>query len=150
MDDTNLIMKKISHRGNLNGRIPERENEPNYVVEALALGYNCEIDVWVINGDEYYLGHDEPTYQVEETFLESNLLWCHAKNIDALEKMLKNKKIHCFWHEEDSFTLTSKGYIWTYPNNHITKKSICVLPEIGDYTDLNCYGICSDYIQNYK
>lgn len=143
-------MKKISHRGNLNGRIPERENEPNYVVEALALGYNCEIDVWVINGDEYYLGHDEPTYQVEETFLESNLLWCHAKNIDALEKMLKNKKIHCFWHEEDSFTLTSKGYIWTYPNNHITKKSICVLPEIGDYTDLNCYGICSDYIQNYK
>ena len=142
-------MKKISHRGNLNGRISERENSPDYIVESLALGYNCEIDVWVIN-DEYFLGHDKAQYKIEETFLESNLLWCHAKNIQALEKMLKNKKIHCFWHQNDDVTLTSKGFIWTYPNRELTKKSICVLPELNSFDMTDCYGVCSDYIQQYK
>jgi hypothetical protein len=142
-------MKKISHRGNLNGRIPERENSPDYIVESLSLGYNCEIDVWVVN-DEYFLGHDKAQYKIEETFLESNLLWCHAKNIQALEKMLKNKKIHCFWHQNDDVTLTSKGFIWTYPNKELTKKSICVLPELNSFDMGDCYGVCSDYIQQYK
>ena len=142
-------MKKISHRGNLNGRIPERENSPDYIVESLSLGYNCEIDVWVIN-DEYFLGHDKAQYKIEETFLESNLLWCHAKNIQALEKMLKNKKIHCFWHQNDDVTLTSKGFIWTYPNRELTKKSICVLPELNSFDMKDCYGVWSDYIQQYK
>jgi len=100
--------------------------------------------------NEYFLGHDKAQYKIEETFLESNLLWCHAKNINALEKMLKNKKIHCFWHQNDDVTLTSKGFIWTYPNRELTKKSICVLPELNSFDMTDCYGVCSDYIQQYK
>ncbi len=30
----------ISHRGNINRSIPERENDPKYINEALASGYN--------------------------------------------------------------------------------------------------------------
>ena len=36
----------ISHRGNLKGINPQRENEPLYIVEALEKGFDVEIDVW--------------------------------------------------------------------------------------------------------
>ena len=39
-------MKLISHRGNLEGRKPELENNPEYIDEALSKGYDVEIDVW--------------------------------------------------------------------------------------------------------
>ena len=61
-------------------------------------------------------------------------------------------KINChyFWHQEDDYTITSKGIIWTYPGKLLLKNSICVLPELFNKQILNCLGICSDYIQNYK
>ena len=34
----------ISHRGNIDGKIVERENHPEYIDEAIALGYDVEID----------------------------------------------------------------------------------------------------------
>ena len=60
-----------------------------------------------------------------------------------------------FWHQEDDFTLTSRGVIWTYPNKELTPKSICVLPERNNDNSLTMLpkellGICSDYIVNYK
>jgi hypothetical protein len=51
----------ISHRGNLNGPNPERENHPDYIWEALRAGYEVEIDVWWVEG-KFKLGHDEPQY----------------------------------------------------------------------------------------
>jgi hypothetical protein len=50
----------ISHRGNLNGPNPERENHPDYIWEALRAGFEVEIDVWWVEG-KFKLGHDEPT-----------------------------------------------------------------------------------------
>ena len=79
----------------------------------------------------------------------NNFLWCHAKNIDAFKKMLQ-RGIHCFWHQEDDVTLTSNGYIWTYPGKQLTTKSICVLPEKVNYNKFDCAGICSDYIIHYE
>ena len=58
----------ISHRGNINGSKPEMENKPEYIQQALDLGYDVEIDVWLIDGN-FFLGHDEPQYQVHGTFL---------------------------------------------------------------------------------
>ena len=54
--------------------------------------------------------NDSPKYEIQKVFLDQEGLWCHAKNKDALERMLAYK-IHCFWHQEDDYTITSRGYI---------------------------------------
>jgi hypothetical protein len=141
----------ISHRGNLNGRNIERENDPIYITKAIQGGFNVEIDVWYKNND-FYLGHDMPLYRIPNLdFLKNDKLWCHAKNIDALNEMLK-EDIHCFWHQEDDVTLTSKGYMWTYPGKKLKSKSIVVDPE--NYIEKwwnhkfeKISGICSNYIE---
>lgn len=142
-------MKIISHRGNLNGRNVFTENSVESINLALKHGFDVEIDVWYKNNN-WYLGHDQPQYLINEFFLQSTKLWCHAKNLDALNLMLKNNKIHCFWHQNDNFTLTSKNFIWTYPNKKTTSKSILVINNHGkQYRDLyksnKLYGICTDY-----
>ena len=96
----------ISHRGNLNGK-SNTENRPGYIHKALWQGFDVEIDVWYVDG-EFWLGHDIPHYKIEENFLENPRLWCHAKSIDTLYKMTSNSLIHCFWHQEDDVTLTSR------------------------------------------
>ena len=65
--------------------------------------------------------------------------------------MRKYRLIHSFWHQKDDFVLTSKGFVWTYPNKSLYSNSVCVLPELGYKGDITkCYAICSDNIQNYK
>ena len=59
--------------------------------------------------------------------------------------MYTNYHIHCFWHQEDDVTLTSRGFFWTYPGKELTKKSIAVLPQKIDKT-LDCYGVCTDEV----
>ena len=63
---------------------------------------------------------------------------------------LYKTKCHYFWHQNDNVTLTNKGYFWTYPGQRLFENSICVLPEISNYNDFPCKGICSDYILKYK
>ena len=57
----------ISHRGNLNGSLQWEENRPDYINNALDLGYDVEIDVWK-QPDGWYLGHDEPQFLIDEEF----------------------------------------------------------------------------------
>ena len=128
-------MKLISHRGNLNGKIPKEENSPKYILNALKEGFDVEIDVWY-KDDNFFLGHDGPEYEVETKFLENKKLWCHAKNLDALFNLSKTNSIY-FWHQEDDYTLTSNGYIWTYPGKILTPKSICVLPETSKINEIH-------------
>jgi hypothetical protein len=146
-----MIKHFISHRGNINGRIINVENSPSYIEQALSHGYEVEIDVWLV-GENFYLGHDEPQYRIEESFLENDKLWCHAKNNYSFYTMLKNSKIHCFWHQNDDFVLTSKGIPWVYPNKFVSKDGIWVLPELTTYKNIiiDCLGICSDYISRYR
>ena len=119
-------MKLIAHRGNTQGP-SESENQPDYILEALNNGFNAEIDVWFVNR-EFWLGHDEPQYQVNLTFLRDPRLWCHAKSLGALEELLSPLHgAHCFWHQEDDYTITSHGYIWTYPNQDVCEKSVLVV-----------------------
>lgn len=145
----------ISHRGNINGRIEEAENKPEYIDDTLVQGFDVEIDVWYIDGD-WWLGHDEPQYPIEFEWIDkrSHRLWVHCKNIQAVEYFYENendcKDINWFWHEEDALTLTSFGYIWAYPGKQPIKKSIAVMPEINNDDISNCDGICSDVIKKYK
>jgi hypothetical protein len=144
----------ISHRGNINGKQPTKENMPEYIQTALKLGYNVEIDVWW--KDEYFwLGHDEPTHQIPSVFLSTNGLWCHAKNMEAIIEMEKLNKslnfdIHYFWHQDDDCTLTSKNIMWVHPKIKPLAGTISVLPEIHNQDVSRCMGVCSDYIENYK
>jgi hypothetical protein len=137
----------ISHRGNINGANPIEENSINYILKAINLGFNVEIDVWFID-NFFYLGHDKPQYKIDHHFLTNEKLWCHAKNINALIEMSKYS-IHYFWHDKDDFTLTSKNYIWAYPCKNINKNTIIVLPEIHNIETSGCKGVCSDYIIKY-
>ncbi len=43
----------ISHRGNINGKNEIRENSIFYIMEALSMGFDVEIDVW--NVDKFNL-----------------------------------------------------------------------------------------------
>lgn len=141
----------ISHRGNLNGKILELENKPEYIDSAIEAGFNVEIDLWVNDGI-LYLGHDEPMYIIDYNWLKERKrkLWIHCKNIEALELMDEKIELHYFWHEEDTLTLTSQGTIWVYPGKQPIKNSIAVMPEIYGDNITYCLGICSDYIEKYK
>tara|TARA_B110000483_G_C18127425_1_gene516219 strand:- start:300 stop:731 length:432 start_codon:yes stop_codon:yes gene_type:complete len=138
----------ISHRGNLEGKQENNENNPDYIMQAIKQGFDVETDVW-FDKTNFYLGHDEPTYKINSDFLLNKNLWCHAKNFDALDELSKINA-HYFWHQEDDYTLTSKGIVWVYPGKLLSKNSICVMPELSNYQSLECLGICSDLIKNYK
>ena len=110
----------------------------------------------IIN-QEIFLGHDQTKESISLKKLSkiSNYLWIHCKNIDALEYFKKNNfnnVYNYFWHQEDKYTLTSKGYIWTYPGESLDVNSICVMPEtttpiknLADLKNKNFAGICTDF-----
>ena len=142
----------IAHRGNLNGKFESYENEPNYIDSAIREGYDVEVDVWYQNGN-LWLGHDKPQYGVDFRWFRDRLtkLWIHCKNIEALLYFKDcGYEAHYFWHEEDTVTLTSKGYIWAYPGMQPIRDSIAVMPELKQDDVSSCIGICSDYVNNYK
>lgn len=137
----------IAHRGNINGRIAEKENDPRYVREALSLGYDAEIDVWYIDG-QLYSGHDNPRYKIEYVFLIDPRLWIHCKNLEAME-FLSGKGLNAFAHDDD-IIITPNGYLWTAPGFPITKRSIAVMPELANDWDISlAYGICTDFPIRY-
>lgn len=146
-------MKYIAHRGLFNGPDINLENRPRQVELAILNGYDCEVDLWLID-TQLFLGHDYPDYLIPYEWLLNKPLWIHAKNLEAL-RFLTNTSLTYFWHETDKFTLTSNNYIWTYPGNTLTDKSIMVMPEMMDNTlaiceGVECYAICSDYVDRLR
>jgi len=139
----------ISHRGNIEGPDAQFENMPQYIDFARSKGYQVEIDVWY--DSEYHLGHDRPDYKISKDWLleRKDWLWCHAKNLEALQHLIQDG-MHCFWHQEDQATLTSKNIIWCYPGNFI-KNGIAVMPEnVMSESEIKkmigkVLGVCTDY-----
>lgn len=140
----------ISHRGNVIGENKEWENHPNYIQLALDEGYDVEVDIW-FKDNLWYLGHDSPQHIIEYSYLINPRFWIHCKNYDAMKQLIYlNSDINFFYHSTDPYTLTSKGFIWAYPNQFGSYKTIAVLPELY-HTDVTKFeGICSDYIQFYR
>ena len=148
------MTKYISHRGNIDGP-SDQENHPKQIIKCIKMGYDVEIDIRYVNYN-LYLGHDKPTYPIDSFFLKkySDYLWIHCKDLSSLHFCLSQKnKLNFFWHDKDCHTLTSKKYIWSYPGQDITDRSICVLPEqcknIVINQQFNGYGICSDHIKYF-
>ena len=139
----------ISHRGYEDGENSLFENNPVQIKRLLKMGIEVEIDVWYIKG-RYFLGHDDPKYQIQESFLKQEGLWCHAKNKDALEQMLASD-VHCFWHQVDDYTITSRGYIWAYPSKETSgKNTVFLFPEKYPNINEKKYDyVCTDFILKY-
>jgi hypothetical protein len=141
----------ISHRGNLRGPKPGQENKPAYIDKAINKLYEVEIDIRFIEGC-FYLGHDTPEHCVDLHWIKerSDFLIFHCKNLPAL--FLLKDEHHCFWHNSDTYTLTSKNKIWTYPNNCVGPDCIIVDLEkptqekVNAWKRQHCHGICSDYV----
>jgi hypothetical protein len=142
----------ISHRGNIEGVQPDRENSPEYIDEAIISGYEVEVDIRWKDG-ELFLGHDKPQYPTSlEWLLErKEYLWIHTKDYESLAT-LQDYALRYFWHEKDSFTLTSNGYIWSHDfQNKMTRH--CIVPllsleEVEQYTQKHFYAVCSDYVES--
>lgn len=149
-------MIKIAHRGNVLGPISDFENDPGYLLSAIEKGYNVEVDVWYQNKTIYF-GHDKPQYEISTDNFKriSPYAWFHCKDLLTLRHFSKfYQNNNYFWHQTDSFTLTNKNFIWTYPNNQTTDISIIVDLDLSSGIEYNnIYGVCTDYpdlLGNYK
>lgn len=117
-----------------------------YIEEAILDGFDVEIDIRVIDG-KVWAGHDHAEYLIHEDFLAKyrEKLWIHCKNLDALNyftsKLLPYKY---FYHNEDKYTLTSNGFIWTYPGGKVGPWSIIV--DLDKNITSGAYGTCNDYV----
>ena len=148
-------MIKIAHRGNYKGRNELRENTIPYIEEAIAAGYDVEIDVWLLDG-KWHLGHDFPGEEIDLSFMERPQIWTHAKDLQGYVSLYGQKKVHVFWHDKDDFTFTSKGIKWA-KTHIITYDGIMVMPEYNDYHTsviksghLVPLGICSDNFGKFQ
>lgn len=148
-------MIKIAHRGNWAGRNETRENEPGYIQEAIAAGYNAEVDAWLID-TTWYLGHSFPTYAVDRSFFEQPQIWTHAKNLVGYVSLYNNPRAHVFWHNMDEFAITSKGIKWAN-SGVITHDGVMVMPEYSESAmqaltsaAVSPLGICSDNFQLFS
>jgi hypothetical protein len=144
-----MDQRPISHRGNVAGRVVNRENRLEYLESARAAGFQVEVDVWWHEG-ELWLGHDGPSEPIELFWLAQPDIWVHAKNVEALCRLLNYA--HVFFHDQDAVALTSCGLVWTRTGAQLTQRSIAVLPEQANYTPdelRGCYAICSDYPARY-
>lgn len=146
--------KFIAHRGNTKGSKPYYENSINYIQEAFRLGFDVEVDVWKIDS-YFYLGHDGPQYPVTYEWLKANSdrLWLHCKNVASLCYFTGTTDFNCFSHDKDSYTLTSKGFIWCLPGATVVPDLdvVQVLPERTDAKLIMGVGfVCSDLVEVYQ
>ncbi len=147
-------MRIIAHRANLDGKVKEKENRIEQIKLCIENGFDVEIDMRIVN-NEIYLGHDEPEEKITIDFLLQikEKCWIHCKNFEAITFFYENdQSFNYFWHQEDQYTLTSKGYIWAYPGSKISKGCIAVMPEWNiskeEFKNLRrmpIFGVCTDY-----
>jgi hypothetical protein len=139
----------ISHRGNIFGPGNQLvENSTNYIDNALANGYDVEIDVWLSNGD-LFLGHDFPIHTVSLPWLfeRKDSLWIHCKNFNALSSLIQ-MDLRVFYHIQEDYSIISNGMIWAHNLSDIDSK--CIIPLLDrksiddDYSE--AFGVCSDYV----
>jgi hypothetical protein len=138
----------ISHRGNIRGPIPDKENRPSYIDCAIGNGFHVEIDIRSIDG-ELWLGHDEPQYKVDHKWLDKrrNYLWLHCKNLEAAKECWA---YNSFCHTYDSYTYTSIGKIWLHDLSLKIDDNVIIplidIESIRNYNHETPYAICTDYV----
>lgn len=146
-------MKIIAHRGNIDGPIPSLENNPSQIDACIGLGFDAEVDLRTINSN-LYLNHDNlnELYKIDYNWLlkRKNALWIHCKDFESLARLIKHdqdNELNYFYHESDSYTLTSKNIIWSYPDNKCNNRSIMLDFELTKFNTKQetPFGVCTDY-----
>ena len=146
----------ISHRGNMNGPAPDHENHPEIILSAINKKIAVEIDLrWYKN--KFYLGHDEAQYEIDSQFLLDNKdwLWVHCKERESFQEALKLRRLNCFWHDVDDYTMTSFGYVWAYPGKEpVGSLCVAVMPERcwtpEETLKKSFFAVCTDEIDKYS
>ena len=120
-------MKIISHRGNIRGECPDKENRPSYIDCAIGNGYDVEIDVRYLDGG-LWLGHDGAQYKVDHNWLDkrkaylSSLIHSKQMSRDEAIKITKNKSYNPDEIQKDFQYVASKLGISTIELQSIFKK----------------------------
>jgi hypothetical protein len=141
----------ISHRGNISGVLPEKENSPEYIDLAIRSGYSVEMDVRLI-GNNLFLGHDTPDYPVTIDWLidRTQYLFVHTKNFGALSHLI-DSGLKTFYHQREAHTIINNcNLIWSHNLAEANWKSIIPLLSREDFSKFNgndVAGICSDFIE---
>ena len=154
--------KVIAHRGLLHGPSIELENNIENIennIKKYPYIIN-ELDIW-LDSDLIYIGHNEAARQIDLDILSnySKNLILHIKgiNFESIKSiyLLKSigEKFHFFSHQDDDFTITNHGWVWSHPKKGFVKNTICVLPEevmsldlaVNQFEFKQLYGVCSDY-----
>lgn len=146
-------MRFYAHRGNLEGRIAERENQPDYIDEAIQAGFGAEVDFW-LDGTRLYLGHDDGQYDISPEWLQERKgkLLVHTKNREALDYSLR-EGLHAFWHTDEDYVMTTWGYTVGYPGKlSVGDKFLLAVPErhwtnVEDCKPFITFGVLSDYVK---
>lgn len=147
-------MVLIAHRGLLEGPDKQLENKPDHITNIIRqTKFYAEIDLRMKDG-ELHLGHDFPQYKIDHYFLDQPKLVIHAKDLEALSYLASKKRYtNFFWHQDDDYVITSSKWIWAYPGKPFNDLCVNVLPELNmsraEMKQLDCFGICSDYIGDF-
>ncbi len=155
----------IAHRALFEGYNEPMENHPDQIARALGAGFHVEIDVRLIDG-KWWLGHDGPQYEVDPEFFMTDGLWIHCKNFAALAaiRTLDDGNIttfwgynpNYFWHQNDDYTITSRGYLWAYPGMAVEEtQTILVQPErdkgwFDTVQNMKAKGVCSKFVRDIQ
>lgn len=144
------MAKFIAHRGNFQGKNPDRENTIEYIKRALDAGYWVEVDLQT-KDEHLYFGHDDPQEIVDYDLVMDPRVINHAKDWLALTQ-LRIMGAHYFWHNSDQLTLTSQNYAWCYPGiHHHDVNSIWL--DFGEHplpkSYKSIFGICCDNFKDY-
>tara|TARA_R110000772_G_scaffold249530_1_gene363778 strand:- start:18401 stop:18871 length:471 start_codon:yes stop_codon:yes gene_type:complete len=145
-------VKLISNKGNTEGSYADKENTPDYVLDALKKGYNVKIDIWLDDG-QLRLYTNKPDAKISEMFLcnQYMFLWIQCKNIESFQYLMMYKSfLNFFYNEIDNFSLTSQRYIWTKAqgSDKLGVRSVIECNSAKEYAkeikDQSIYGVCSN------
>lgn len=140
----------ISHLGNLDGRVPEKENQLKYLQAALDAGYHVCAEVVFQNG-AFLLPTVKGLQHVPPAFFSKQRVWSRCHDADTLDALC-NIGAHAFIASQAELTLTSHQFIWTLPPRELAARSIAAYPELADKNWLDLYepaGLCSNEPSNY-
>ena len=139
----------IAHRGNIDGRVEDKENTPGYLESALKAGYNVSCDVGMLHG-AFVLPTPGGYHKLPYAFLSNPRMWFRTADPVTLDALCA-ANAHAVPASVD-VTLTSVHYLWCMPDAVLTPRSIAVFPELAKPDWLHAAepaGLCSNEISRY-